>query len=275
MPTAPPSFGVIERSDADDEIALALELLAFQGYCTLDSGLSGDSLGALRVAFDRALAAHLKLHGQAFDLTGLGEDQIVRALPRYAPEFLQIIDNAPLQALVARIFGANVVLNQINGVINPPVGEFYGQSRWHRDLPYQHFTSSRPLAINALFCLDDFTVDNGATVVAVGSHRQERFPAAPVLEKIAHSVTAKAGTYLVLDAMSYHAGGANRTDRPRRAVNQVYTIPLMKQQISFETELAGIAVPQHLHRLFGFGGSEPRSVEEWLQRAAAKAAPKG
>lgn len=272
MPIVPPSFGVIERSDADDEIGLALELLAVQGYCTLDSGLSADALDALRVEFDRALAAYLKLHGQSFDMIGLAEDQIVRALPRYAPDFLKIVDNTPLQTLVARIFGANVVLNQVNGVINPPVGAVYGQSRWHRDLPYQHFTSSRPLAINALFCLDDFTSENGATIVAVGSHRQERFPAQPVLEKIAHSVTAKAGTYLVLDAMSYHAGGANRTDKPRRAVNQVYTIPLMKQQISLETELAGISAPPHLHRLLGFGGSEPRSVEEWLQRAAAKAA---
>ena len=37
------------------------------------------------------------------------------------------------------------------------------QSAFHRDLPYQHFTSSRPIAINALFCADEFTNENGAT----------------------------------------------------------------------------------------------------------------
>jgi ectoine hydroxylase-related dioxygenase (phytanoyl-CoA dioxygenase family) len=75
-----------------------------------------------------------------------------------------------------RLIADYVVLNQQNGVINPPHGQPYSQGKWHRDLPYQHFVSSRPLAVNAFFCLDPFTPGNGATMVLPASYRQESFP---------------------------------------------------------------------------------------------------
>jgi len=86
------------------------------------------------------------------------------------------------------------VLNQQNGVINPPHSERYNQGAWHRDLPYQHFVSSRPLAINALFCLDQFTIENGATKVLPASHRQEAFPSDDFVQSQATPVTAPAGS---------------------------------------------------------------------------------
>lgn len=266
------SYGVREAYAASTELDEALELLAYRGFCTLDSGIDAPTLGSLQAAFDDALVTYHKRYGTRYDLTGLGEHQTIRVLAKFAPAFVTLIENPPLRALLQALFGDSVVLNQMNGLINPPKGEQYAQARWHRDLPYQHFVSSRPLAINALFCLDDFTLENGATRVAVGSHKEEKFPSAAVLETIEETVTAPAGTFLVLDAMTYHCGGSNLTERPRRAVNHVFTIPLMRQQISLESAIEGeLSLDEDTRRLMGYGSFEPRSIDEWLEARTRKA----
>jgi ectoine hydroxylase-related dioxygenase (phytanoyl-CoA dioxygenase family) len=94
----------------------------------------------------------------------------------YEPIFLELAANPRILKICRTLVADYVTLNQQNGIINPPNGQRYNQAAWHRDLPYQHFTSSRPLAINALFCIDAFTVENGATKVLPASHREEAFP---------------------------------------------------------------------------------------------------
>lgn len=39
-----------------------------------------------------------------------------------------------------------------------------------RPVLYQHYVSSSPLAVKALFCVDDFTHENGSTFVLPASH---------------------------------------------------------------------------------------------------------
>ncbi|WP_457831307.1 phytanoyl-CoA dioxygenase family protein, partial [Staphylococcus aureus] len=78
---------------------------------------------------------------------------------------------------------------------------------WPRDLPYQHYVSSTPLAVNALFCVDDFTLDNGSTFVIPATHKEINYPSESFVERNAVQVTAKAGQYILLDCMLFHSGG--------------------------------------------------------------------
>ena len=73
--------------------------------------------------------------------------------------FVKLVTNDKLLQLVSKLIKGSFYLNQQNGIINP-AGNTYNQGMWHRDLPYQHFTSSSPLGINALYCVDDFTIEN-------------------------------------------------------------------------------------------------------------------
>ena len=265
------AYGIRERFIPSTAAEQAYELLRIQGYCIVDSGLGESEMCQLRLAFDAGHKAYAERYGERFDLAALGENHTIRVLPAVAPAFLTLIQNHPLQALLDLIFGESVTLNQVNGLINPPSGATFSQGRWHRDLPYQHFVASRPLAVNALFCLDDFTKENGATKVAPGTHKEEKYPSDTVLSEIARTLTTPAGYFLVLDAMTFHAAGKNTTDKPRRAVNHVYTIPPIRQQIALESVLDGaLAVPENMRRLFGFGGLEPRTVDEWLETRQAK-----
>lgn len=138
-------------------------------------------------------------------------------------------------------------------------------------MPYQHYTSSRPLAINAIYCIDPFTVENGATLVVPGSHRQEPFPSDAMVRQLETPAPASAGSFIVLDCMVYHTGSANRTDRPRRAVNHVFTLPMIRQQIDLASVLGeDPALPEAAQRLFGKGAGLPRSVADFYAGRFAK-----
>jgi ectoine hydroxylase-related dioxygenase (phytanoyl-CoA dioxygenase family) len=138
-------------------------------------------------------------------------------------------------------------------------------------LPYQHFVSSRPLAINALFCLDPFTIENGATRVLPASHRQEAFPSDRFVESEAATIAAPAGSFIILDCMMFHSGGVNVTDRSRRAVNHVYSIPLLRQQIDLPDALGETFVTDgELRKLLGYDVRTPRSAAGYLAGRAKK-----
>jgi hypothetical protein len=166
-------------------------------------------------------------------------------------------------SVLSKLIIGKFILNQQNGVINPP-GETYNQGAWHRDLPYQHYVSNTPLAVNALFCVDDFTPENGSTFVLPASHRAVNFPSASYIQRNALQVEAKAGQYILLDCMLFHAGGFNRSNVNRRAVNHVYTIPYFKQQIKLSELLKNVDLRPDQMDLFGFNYQEPISIDQYL-----------
>jgi ectoine hydroxylase-related dioxygenase (phytanoyl-CoA dioxygenase family) len=85
------------------------------------------------------------------------------------------------------------------------------------------------------------------------------------------TVTAPAGSFIVLDCMLFHGGGTNTTDRARRAVNQVYSIPLLRQQIDLPEALGETFVTDgELRKLLGYDVRTPRSVAEYFAARAKK-----
>jgi len=65
--------------------------------------------------------------------------------------------------------------------------------------------------------------------------------------------------------MTFHSGGINVTDRPRRAVNHIYSIPLLRQQIDLPGALGETFVTDgELRKLLGYGLRIPGTVAEYL-----------
>jgi len=117
-------------------------------------GWTGDQLDALSSDFDAAEVKYAEQAASAgYDLSTIGERDTIRVLPKYAPAFMAIAFNERLAQLLSRMLGGYYILNQVNGLINRANSSKYAQAAFHRDIPYQHFVSSRPLAINALFAL--------------------------------------------------------------------------------------------------------------------------
>lgn len=265
-------YGVRLAQTGEDPLSLAAETLRLLGYAVVDSGLDVVELASLQTRFSILQEKESTGERGALRLAA-GETEILRCPLAQDPAFLALAANPAILALCETLIGPGFILNQQNGVVNPAGVKTYSQSPFHRDLPYQHFTSSRPLAINALFCLDAFTLENGATWVVPASHKEEAFPSESVLRAQRRQIAAPAGSFLVLDCMVWHGGGVNRTAHDRRAVNHVYTIAMMRQQIDLPTAL-GDGFTQHpkLRQLLGFLHPQQHSVEGFLATQAAKRA---
>jgi ectoine hydroxylase-related dioxygenase (phytanoyl-CoA dioxygenase family) len=244
-----------------DEIAEQVRRI---GYAVLDSGLSDDEISNVSKAFDQARAAYLVKYGES-QLKCTNEFHTIRAMLalEQGGMFIRLATNPNLMIVLSKLILGKFILNQQNGIINPP-GETYNQGAWHRDLPYQHYVSSSPLAINALFCVDEFTLENGSTFVLPASHKSINYPTAYYIQRNALQIQARAGQFILLDCMLFHSGGFNKTDTERRAVNHVYTIPYFKQQIKLSEMLKNVELTPDQKELFGFCFQEPLSIEQFL-----------
>jgi ectoine hydroxylase-related dioxygenase (phytanoyl-CoA dioxygenase family) len=262
----PTAYGIAEHNKGDDPLALHAERIGIVGYSVLDSGLSRATVADLGARLDRVLDRQAQEFGGTERLAAVGDAHTARCPLAYDEAFLQLVTHSELLSLCRRILGEYIVLMQQNGVVNPS-NDAHTQRAYHRDLPYQHFVSSRPLAVSALFCIDPFRVDTGATTVLPGSHRIERFPSADVVRSLDTSVEAEPGAFIVFDSMLFHRAGDNQSGQPRRAVNQVFSVPIIAQQISLPHLLEGrFADDRELARLMGYESAPATSITGWRER---------
>ncbi|MFP6830502.1 MAG: phytanoyl-CoA dioxygenase family protein [Pseudomonas sp.] len=259
------SYGILLKESADNFLDLAAEQVRSLGYAVIPSGISADALTSFQMDFDSNHTQYIEKYGLD-TLASIDELNTVRAPLTHGPKsFMQIATNEKLLSLVGKLILGQVILNQQNSIINPPQ-ENYNQGAWHRDLPYQHFTSSSPIAINAIFCVDNFTKANGATFVLPASHKSSKFPSLDYIKKNAIQVEANAGDLIVLDCMLFHAGGFNSTNVARRGVNHVYTIPFFKQQINLPDNVDPDQLSEEEKKLLGFRYSEPKTISDFLNK---------
>jgi ectoine hydroxylase-related dioxygenase (phytanoyl-CoA dioxygenase family) len=260
------SYGIVERGVASSDAARIAERIRLAGYAVVPGGFSSADVADFGTRLEQVMARQVEEFGGADRLASIGDALTARCPVVYDDAFVALAAHATVLAICRELLGDYIILMQQNGVINPS-GERHTQVAYHRDLPYQHFTSSRPLAISALFCIDPFTADTGATTIIPGSHRMEQFPSEAVAAELDTQVCAEPGSFIVFDAMVFHRAGQNRSGRPRRAVNQVFSTPIIAQQISLPDALNGrYADDPSLARLFGYEVAPARSVAAWRER---------
>ena len=99
------------------------------------------------------------------------------------------------------------------------------------------------------------------------SHKQEAFPSDAVVLATRAQVCAPAGSYILLDGLTYHSGAVNRTETGRRAVNHVYSVPIIRPQIDLPAVLGPeFASDPAVRRLLGYELGVPTSVEAYYTK---------
>ena len=137
-----------------------------------------------------------------------------------------------VHAVANALLGKNFILYSQNAILNVPSTNHY-QFSWHRDLNYQHWTSSRCLALSALLCVDSFDDVTGGTYVLLATHKVEKFPSDRYVLENQLCVHARAGDWILFDSMLFHRTGKNASTAIRRAVNHIIVPPFMAQQYDF------------------------------------------
>lgn len=265
-------YGVKERFPDGTDVDRAIEELRLLGYAVVDGGYTEEQRQAFSTALDRAYERQCEMHGRAA-LQEIDEHQTVRAPLSLDRLFLDLASNSKILAICDRLLSGFFTLNQQNGLINPARAARYNQAAYHRDLPYQHMVTSRPMALSALYCVDPFTTRNGATLVVPGSHKEERFPSDQTVRDIARVIEAPSGHFLMMDCMVYHSGGVNQSETARRAVNHLYALPFIRQPIDLPSLLGspnGFA--PDLVRLLGYGEQGAPDVAAFYSARRARTA---
>lgn len=129
----------------------------------------------------------------------------------------------------------------------------------------------RDVMLTAIWALDDFTADNGATRVVPGSHQPSSDKPAPD-QAVAVPVTA--GSVLLFSGRLYHGAGANISTRPRLGVvidyQQPWLRPCETHALSADPSQVRL-LPERLQELLGFNQPSPylgfidgRHPRQWL-----------
>jgi ectoine hydroxylase-related dioxygenase (phytanoyl-CoA dioxygenase family) len=259
------THGVREIERGGSEADLRAEEIRRVGYTVVDAGFSAAELETIREKIDAIYARQVAEIGGGERLKRMNDADLARCLVGYDDYFMKLAAHPAVTAVCDRLLGEYYTLMSQNAIINRTSDEHY-QVTWHRDLNYQHWVSTRPLALSALYAIDDFSEETGGTMVIPASHHSEVFPSAEYVEAHARTVEAKAGSVLIFDAMVYHRSGTNRSGRLRRAVNHIYTLPLIKQQISFPKMLGGkFSDDPFLRKLLGYEMETADSVQQWRE----------
>ncbi len=107
---------------------------------------------------------------------------------------------------------------------------------------------------SALWALDDFTLENGATHVVPNSHNLFDPDSTPAPEESVQAPMPKGSLLLYLGSV-WHGGGANRSKGPRMALINTYALGWLRQEVNQYLDIpADVAAryPEHIRRLLGY-----------------------
>ena len=223
-----------------------------QGYAVLPDVLTADEVRVVR----DALAPHLE-HGPSGRNEFEGFDtQRVYCLVAKSRAFDRLILDPAVLAAAEQVLGENFLLTATLAIDLHP-----GQAsqQMHFDDAFYRIPRPRPaVSLSVMWAIDDFTSENGATVVHPGSHRWPDGPWPPDGETV--YATMSAGSALLYLGTLVHAGGANTTSQPRIGVSIQYATAWARQQENFSLAL-GIDgardLPTRLQELVGYSIHPP------------------
>ena len=160
----------------------------------------------------------------------------------YIPSFAEYLADSRMTALIENLFGPHFRVCATSTTNNIPGSD---RKEWHGDQPFAgnyagHIESPYPdtilMTITTIWMLSPFNEDNGGTHLVPRSHKRDTNPSYgeepsfdPFPDEI--QVTGSAGSVLALDSRMWHAGGANKTDKPRISMVARYAPWWMNQNI--------------------------------------------
>ena len=240
-----------QRKVPDDVIEPALAALARDGYVIFERLVSEDVVRAVR---DDVLP-RLDPPYARNNFEGMRTQRLYAVIEKtFACN--PLLEHPLILGLADRLLRPNYLLSQLQ-VINILPGEA-PQPLHYDDAFYPWPRPRRSLGGAAIWAIDEFTADNGATVMLPGSHRWPDRP--PTDADEVRSVVMPPGSVVVFHGTLWHGGGANRTSAPRLAVAAQYCAPFLRTQENFGLSMSRDRVRQcseHVQRMLGYSIHPP------------------
>lgn len=213
------------------DLARAQRDLRELGVCVIPELLRGDQLARAHDALYRAADDDAR-RGRAQHGFGLDRDERnvrVWNLLNRDPVFCDLAEHPVALELVRATLGWPALLSNISGNITGP-GASAGILHADQIFVPEPWPAA-PQGINVAWCIDDFTRENGATELVVGSQRWSRLPGEADASVRVVSAEAPAGSAIAFESRIWHRTGANTSrDSRRAAVFPFYTTPIYRAQ---------------------------------------------
>ena len=204
--------------------AAALERLDRDGYVVLERAVDDGVLQRVRGELAPFLDARSPRGRNDFE--GFSTHRVYALLAK-APSVAELVEHPAVVEILDELLLPGYLLSA-NLAINLLPGET--RQNLHADDGFYRIPRPRPpVGVSAIWAIDEFTADNGATEVIPGSHRWGTELPEEDDPRIV-PVTMPAGSVVVFLGTLWHRGGANRSDRPRLAITPQYCEPWARQQ---------------------------------------------
>jgi ectoine hydroxylase-related dioxygenase (phytanoyl-CoA dioxygenase family) len=198
-----------------------------------------------------------------------GEVGVLRLMMKYHAHFFEYLESPTMLGLIDSLLSPTAILHLQNGFILPsedlrPAQIF--QNSFHMDFP--RVLNGYLASINIMVCIDDFSVENGATMVVPGSHQKMVAPEKIAMQTEAVPVICPAGSVFVFDSTLWHAAGTNRSGSDRLAINHQFTRSFFKPQIDYIRALGEetiLALPPRSQQLLGYYSRVPANLDQFYQ----------
>ena len=226
-------------------VAALLEDVEVDGYAIRERVLDAAQVAAVRGALDPILAE---------TPTGRNPFEGYHTKRLYSPlaktrVLDEVLQSPWLEQFAARLIGPHT----LSSIIGVQIGPGEVAQEIHYDAAAYPLPRSNPeVVFTTMWALDDFTVDNGATVIHPGSNR---WPDATPPRSGSIQAVMPAGSVLIWTGKTLHGGGANHTGAWRFGLIIEFVAGWLRTheniQASIPTELAR-QMPPRLQELVGY-----------------------
>ena len=218
-----------------------------RGYAVIEGALASDEIAAVR----EALAPHLADGPFGRNEFEGFETQRVYSLPVKSRAFDRLIEDDAVMAVAEQLLGPSFLLTAALAINLGPGETAQGL---HFDEAFYGLPRPRaPLSLSTLWAIDDFTAQNGGTLIVPESHRWGNEGPPPDVEVV--HLEMPAGSVALYPGTLWHAGGANVTDHFRLGISIQYVLSWARQQESYLLAMppdAVKAVSPRLRELLGY-----------------------
>jgi ectoine hydroxylase-related dioxygenase (phytanoyl-CoA dioxygenase family) len=241
------------------------EELKETGICFLrnqiDDELIKDLKNAVGISFEKHRDIQVKLNNEinsdGVALNVLNDDFA------YIKLLEKLLELGVIKDIENNFFKSKFILNSISALDNKPNRPNFS-AIVHRDIKF--FSKDLPIMLNGLVLLDDFTIENGATMLLPNSHKVEEKPTDLLFKTKCIRALGKKGDILLFNSNIWHCSAPNNTNKSRRAIPLTFSKSCIKQMFDY-TKSIETAMNYNFHhdmkQLLGFDSRVPTSLYEW------------
>lgn len=255
-------MAVVQSVKSDEAPEKIIQILEEDGCVVIENVLSGSVLEKLQSDlnshFDKIPNCEGDFYGHSTKRLGtlFSKSDIFQKMA-LVPSILKVMDKFLLSGCTQY---------QINLTQAISIGPREIKQIMHQDDPMFPFLHpGQEVMINCMWAIDDFTAENGATVLVPGSHKWPRAQSLNLNNEnlppqwITQGVMKKGSVLIYLGSL-FHSGGANRTSNRRCGAVISYSLGWLRQA---ENSYLGYTVeeirqmPEKLQRLLGYFVHQP------------------